>query len=98
MRSRPILFLSIVFSILITQPASAASFFPTAAIGDVFTGSMTINPATPCTTCGVFNPFVYKTFFNAGSLSVSIGGVTFSGTSLYEEVYFDNTPSGPLGR
>jgi hypothetical protein len=76
----------------------AAMTFPTATVGETFTGSITIDPSTPCSTCGVYDPFVYETFFNAGSISVNVGGTTFSGNSLYEEVYYDVTPSGPLGQ
>lgn len=96
--SRTSLFLSSIFSILLGHSVLAASVFPTAAIGDVFAGSLTINPATPCSSCSDFDTFVYETFFNAGSISVNLGGATFGGSSLDAEVSFDVTPTGPLGQ
>jgi PEP-CTERM motif-containing protein len=73
-----------------TMSANGAPLFPVATVGETFTGSMTINPATPCSTCGnFFNPrFIYYTFFNAGEVSVNLAGTTFSGNSLYEEVSY----------
>jgi hypothetical protein len=73
-----------------------ATTFPVAAVGDIFTGSITIDPATPCSSCGNFPGFIYQTFFNAGLIAVNVDGTNFAGNSLYIEVYYDTTPTVPL--
>jgi PEP-CTERM motif len=85
---------AILFSLLISP--SNATIFPVASVGDIFTGSMTINPATPCSTCSNSPGFIYQTFFDAGSIAVNVDGASFAGNSLYIEVLYNMTP--PIGQ
>jgi hypothetical protein len=57
-------------------------------------GSITIDPATPCSTCGPAGIGTYLgTYYNAGSMIVNLDGTEFAGTALYVEVLAEN--AGP---
>lgn len=72
--------------------------FPIVAVGDTFTGTIWIDPSTPCSSCIVSSSTVYETFSNAGSISIDLAGTHFAGSSLYIEVSFEDTPGGQLGQ
>lgn len=78
--------------------STVASALPIVAAGEQFSGSLSIDPLAPCSTCNGSGSPVYETFSNAGSISIDLAGTNFSGNSLYIEVSYDDTPSGPLGQ
>lgn len=73
-----------------------ASALPIVAVGDKFTGTISIDSSTSCSSCSVSSSTVYETFYGAGSMSVDLAGANFAGSSLYIEVSYDG--SGPLGQ
>jgi hypothetical protein len=79
---------------LISPRFGYATTFPITAVGDIFSGSITIDPATPCSTCGPTGVGTYLgTYYNAGSIIVNLDGTEFAGTALYVEVLAEN--AGP---
>ncbi|MDN3275963.1 hypothetical protein QWJ07_17000 [Frankia sp. RB7] len=88
--------LFVIFSCLASS--TVASAFPILAVGEKFSGTVSIDPSTHCSTCAVSSSSVFETFFNAGSISIDLAGTNFSGSPLYVEVSYDDTPSGPLGQ
>ena len=60
-----------------TMPVSATSF-PVATIGETFTGTLTIDPASPLVIC-CGNPSNFYLYQNVGVMTLNIGGGIFSG-------------------
>lgn len=89
-------FFLVFFACLASSTAALA--LPVVAIGEKFSGSVSIDPSTPCSTCSVSASSVFETFFNAGTISIDLTGTSFLGNSLYIEVSYDDTPSGPAGQ
>jgi hypothetical protein len=59
-------------------PANADSFFPAVNTGDTFTGQLTLNPATPVDPALTVACCGYDSPSGIGTLTVNIGGNTFS--------------------
>jgi PEP-CTERM motif len=82
----PYIFLAIT-AILFPAHGRAAPF----QVGDQFTGTLTINPATPCMSCFNIPQSQYYTYQNAGSDSVTIDGTTLYGGSMFISVDYDSS-------
>lgn len=78
--------------------STVASALPIVSVGEKFSGTISIDPSTPCSTCAVSNSSVFETFLNAGAISIDVAGTNVSGSPLSIEVSYNNTPSGPLGQ
>jgi hypothetical protein len=85
--SRVVFFVAaIICTIGTADPSKAAPVFPAASAGDIFSGSITIDPSSPCSQycTNAYPDFLFYTYKSGpGSIDVTIGGFTLSSQISY---------------